>query len=143
MFARLLVAAGIAMSGAAQAGQESSQAVLDRFAANFHTKDAAAQAALFRPDATFIGSSVPGMLRGPEGALSYFRTAWASAAPGTMTCESVFQQPAPDVVLFSAICRLVRPERTAVLRANGTILRDAEGWRFADLHVSATPPPRG
>jgi ketosteroid isomerase-like protein len=142
MFARPLVAAGIAMSGAAQAGQESPQAVLDRFAANFHTMDAAAQAALFRPDATFLGSSVPGMLRGPEGALGYFRTAWANAAPGTMTCEPVFQQPAPDVVLFSAICRLVRPERTAVLRANGTVMRDAEGWRFADLHVSATPPPR-
>lgn len=126
----------------AQAGQESPQAVLDRFAANFLTQDATAQAALFRPDATFIGSSVPGMLRGPEGALGYFRTAWAHAAPGTMTCEPVFQQPAAEVVLFSAICHLVRPERTAVLRASGTILRDAEGWRFADLHVSATPPPR-
>jgi hypothetical protein len=143
MFLRILVAGGIALSGAAKAGEASPQAVLDRFAANFATQDTASQAALFRPDATFLGSTVPGMLRGPEGALGYFRTAWASSAPGTMTCEPVFQQPAPDVVLFSAICRLVRPERTAVLRANGTILRDAEGWRFADLHVSATPPPRG
>lgn len=126
----------------ASAGQESPLAVLDRFAANFHSMDAAAQAALFRPDATFIGSTVAGMLRGPEGALEYFRTAWANAAPGIMTCEPVFQQPAADVVLFSAICRLVRPGRTAVLWANGTVMRDAGGWRFADLHVSATPPPR-
>ncbi|TCH97983.1 hypothetical protein EJV46_12275 [Roseococcus sp. SYP-B2431] len=131
------------MSGAAPAGEASPQAVLERFAANFQTRDAAAQAALFRPDATFLGSSVPGLLRGPEGALGYFRAAWADAAPGRMTCDPVFQQPAPDVVLFSAICRLVRPERTAVLRANGTVMRDAQGWRFADLHVSASPPPRG
>lgn len=131
------------MSGAAGAGLPSPQAVLARFAENFQTQDAIAQAALFRPDATFLGSTVPGMLRGPEGALGYFRTAWANAAPGRMTCEPVFQQPAPDVVLFSALCRLVRPERTTVLRANGALQRDAGGWRFADLHVSAAPPPRG
>ncbi|MDB5412852.1 MAG: hypothetical protein JWR10_1187 [Rubritepida sp.] len=122
---------------------ESPQAVLDRFAANFFTRDAAAQAALFRPDATFFGSSVPRLLRGPEDALGYFQQAWAKAAPGVMTCDAVvFQQPAPDVVLFSAICRLVRPERTTILRASGTVMRDVEGWRFADLHVSAAPPPR-
>ena len=139
----LLLAMVLAMSGAAQAGQPSPQAVLDRFAANFHTKDAEGQAALFRPDATFFGSSVPGLLRGPAGALGYFQTAWATAAPGTMSCDPVFQQPAPDVVLFSAVCRLVRPERTAALRASGTMMQDAEGWRFADLHVSVAPAPRG
>jgi len=143
MLARLLAAGGIAVSGAAQAGEASPQAVLARFSANFTTQDAASQAALFRPDATFIGSTVPGLLRGPEGALGYFQTAWARSAPGTMTCDPVvFQQPAPDVALFSAICRLVRPERTATLRASGTVMRDAEGWRFADLHVSSAPAAR-
>lgn len=124
-------------------GQDSPEAVLERFAANFLSQDAAAQAALFRPDAVFIGSSVPGLLQGPEGALDYFRTAWAKAAPGTMTCDPVIlRRLTEEIAVFSALCRLVRPERTSTLRASGTLIHDAEGWRFAELHVSATPPPR-
>ena len=122
---------------------QSPQALLDSFAANFFTMDAAAQAALFRDDATFFGSSVPGMLRGPEGALGYFLGGWAKASPGVMSCELVtFQTPAPDVVLFSAVCRLVRAEGVKILRASGSMMHDPEGWRFADLHVSAAPAAR-
>ncbi len=126
-----------------RAAPESPQAVLDRFAANFHSQDAAAQAALFRPDAVFIGSSVPGLLHGPEGALGYFERAWGKAPPGVMTCDPVvIRHLAPEVAVFSAMCVLVRPERVSTLRASGTVTRDAEGWRFAELHVSATPIPR-
>lgn len=123
---------------------DSPEAVLQRFAANFHSQDAAAQAALFRPDAVFLGSSVPEMLHGPEGALGYFRTAWTKAAPGVMTCDPVvLRRVTEEIATFSAICRLVRPERSSMLRASGTLTRDAEGWRFAELHVSAMPAPRG
>ncbi|WP_424811473.1 nuclear transport factor 2 family protein [Roseococcus sp. YIM B11640] len=119
----------------------SPQAVIESFAANFLSRDAAKQAALFHEDASFFGSSVPGLLRGPEGALGYFRKAWAEAAPGVMTCEELVLQPiAPDLSLFAATCRLARPGRISVLRASGAIRRADHGWRFASLHVSAAPP---
>ncbi|WP_431267848.1 nuclear transport factor 2 family protein [Dankookia sp. P2] len=136
----LVLAAGTAAAAPAPA---SAEALLDRFAANSATLDVAAQAALFAPDAAFFGSSVPGLLRGPEGARGYFAEAWAKASPGTMTCEvQSWRQPSPDLVLVSAWCRLVRPERTAQLRLSGAAQRGPDGWRFAELHVSAAPAPR-
>ena len=90
MLVRLLGAALIVISSATAsraAGPESPQAALDQFAANFSTLDVGAMAGLFRPDAAFFGSTVPGLLRGQEGARAYFEQAWASAARGTMTCD--------------------------------------------------------
>jgi hypothetical protein len=145
LFGAVLFAIGCAGgSRLAQAGgPESPQAALDRIAANFSTLDVSAMAALFRPDAALFGSTVPGLLRGPEGARTYFEQAWANAARGTMTCDpTASQQPAPDVVLFATVCRLARPERTSTVRVSGAAMRDGEGWRFAELHVSAQPPLR-
>ena len=128
---------------AAAAAPASPEALLEAFAANFATLDVAAQAALFTPDAAFFGSTVPELLRGPEGANRYFAEAWARASPGTMTCEvQSWRQPSPDLVLLSAWCRLVRPERTSQLRLSGAAMRGADGWRFVELHISAPPPPR-
>ncbi|MBL6454537.1 nuclear transport factor 2 family protein [Belnapia sp. T6] len=122
---------------------ESPQAPLDRFAANFSTLDVGAMVALFRPDAAFFGSTVPGLLRGQGGVRTYFEQAWANAARGTMTCDpAIIQHPAPDVALFATVCRLVRPDRTSAVRVSGAALRDGEEWRFAELHVSASPAPR-
>jgi hypothetical protein len=149
MQARVLGAALLAIGGATAfhsalaAGPENPQAALDGFAANFSTLDVGAMVALFRPDAFLFGSTVPGLLRGQDGARAYFEQAWASAARGTMTCDPVpFQQPAPGVALFATVCRLARPERTSTVRVSGTAIRDGEGWRFAELHVSASPASR-
>jgi uncharacterized protein (TIGR02246 family) len=125
------------------AGAENPQALLDRFAASFATLDVAAMAALFRPDAVFFGSTVPGLLHGQDGARAYFGKAWASAARGTMTCDpAALQHPAPDVALFATRCRLARPEQVSTVRVSGATIRDGEGWRFAELHVSSPPGPR-
>src|SRR4051812_19594387 len=139
-----LLVISMAMSGPAHAtGLDSPQAVLDRFAANFSTLDVGAMAALFRPDAIFFGSTVPGLLRGQEGARAYFEQAWANVTPGTMKCDpAAFQQPAPEVSLFATICQLSRPGRNATARVSGAVLHDGEGWRFAELHISVSPSPR-
>ncbi len=72
--AALLIACGVGAFHPvrAAAGPESPQAALDRFAANFSTLDVGAMVALFRPDAAFFGSTVPGLLRGQDGARTYF-----------------------------------------------------------------------
>ncbi len=140
----LLVIGGVGTSRPANAaGPESPQAVLDSFAANFATLDVGAMVALFRPDTTFFGSTVPGMLRGQDGARSYFEPSWANAPRSTMTCDpAAFQQASPEVTLFATVCRLARPERTFTLRVSGAARHDEVGWRFAQLHVSASPAPR-
>lgn len=146
MLMRSLGAALIAIAGTAitqAVDVETPQAVLDRFAGGFSTLDANAMAVLFRPDATFFGSTVPELLRGQDGARAYFERVWANAPKGTVTCDpTAFQYPMPEIALFATTCRLVRPERTFVLRMSGAVMRDGEGWRFAGLHVSAPPAPR-
>lgn len=90
MLMRSLGAALIALVGTAvthAADAETPQAVLDRFAVGFSTLDANPMAVLFRPDATFFGSTVPKLLRGPDGARSYFEGVWANAPEGTVTCD--------------------------------------------------------
>ena len=141
LMAALVTIAGTAVTHAAEA--ETPQAVLDRFADGFATLDADAMAILFRPDATFFGSTVPELLRGQNGARTYFERVWSNAPKGAVTCDSTaFQHPTSDLALFATTCRLVRPERTFTLRMSGAVMRGGEGWRFADLHVSAPPAPR-
>jgi len=141
--ALLAISSAIALRPALANELDNPQSALDGFAANFSTLDVSAMVALFRPDAVFFGSTVPGLLRGQEGARAYFEQAWATAARGTMTCDPVpFQQPVPGVALFATACRLARPERTSAVRVSGAVLRDGEGWRFAELHVSVSPAPR-
>ena len=138
---------------AAQAspGAESPQAVLDRFAAAFATRDVEAVAALFASDATFFGSTFHGSvdappLRGPEGARAYFGRAWSDGVQRVMSCRTdSLREPAPGVALAAAVCRLERsrPDGSVVpstLRASAALVRGEAGWRFADLHVSVSPP---
>lgn len=145
---RKMMAAGVAMvlasgEAALAAGAPSPAALLERFAAHFASRDVAAQAALFQPEASFFGSSVPGLLRGQEGARAYFQQAWGNAAPATVTCAPAsLQQAAPGLVLFATTCQLQRGEQSRGLRLSGAMQQDAEGWRFANLHVSAAPAPR-
>ena len=146
MLTRLSGSLLIALIGAPAtqgADAETPQTVLAQFANGFSTLDVASMVKLFRPDATFFGSTVPELLRGQDGARNYFERVWTNAPRGTVTCDpTVFQTPTPDLALFATTCRLVRPEKTFTLRLSGAMLRDREGWRFADLHVSAPPTPR-
>lgn len=126
------------------------QALLDRFAACFASRDVAAVAALFTADAVFFGSSFHGAadappLRSPEGARAYFGRAWADGVPRLMQCRTeVLREPVPGLVLAAAVCRIERrqPDGSVVagdLRLSAALAGDAAGWRFAQLHVSVAP----
>lgn len=133
----------MALGAAADEAPASPEALLAQFAADFATRDAGAQAALFAPDAAFFGSTVPEMLRGTEGARAYLERAWANAAPGRMGCDILARdQPARDLALLAAWCVPVRPGRSSTIRLSAVARQDAAGWRFALLHVSAPPAPR-
>jgi ketosteroid isomerase-like protein len=133
-------------------GAESPRAVLDRFAATFASRDADAAAALSAPDATFFGSTFHGAaeagpLRGPEGARAYFARVFAPGGPRlAMACrEEAMREPAPGLALAAAVCRVdvAQPDGSTlqrVLRVSAALTRGETGWRFADLHVSASPP---
>lgn len=122
---------------------------LQAFMVGFNATDPAALAPLFRPDATFFGSSEPALLHGPEGARGYFTRAWPPGNRRAIACESsAVRQLSPDAAMVTAVCRVqaTRPDgqqSSSTLRLMGLVLRDAEGWRFADLHASAAPPPKG
>ena len=86
----VVAAAGLVLSIRSAPAQapwvaESPQAVLDRFASTFDSRDVDAVAALFTPDATFFGSSFQGLaepLRGPDGARAYFARVFAPVVGG-------------------------------------------------------------
>lgn len=140
--ALLIVALAAVPAGAQPA--DSPEALLQRFGANFLTKDVAAQVALFAPDAALYGATVGPLLRGQDGVRGYFTNAWANAAPGTMQCEILSRRlPTPDLALVDATCPLVRPERTVTLRVSAVMQRDpTAGWRFLEMHNSFPPAPR-
>lgn len=156
-FAGHLVAAATGFFAATQpapaqapAGAETPQAVLDRFAATFTTRDVDAVAALFAPDATFFGSSFQGLaepLRGPEGARAYFARPFAPDGPrlGLVCQTEAMRELVPALALAAAICRVdvAQPDGSTVqrtLRVSAALARGQAGWRFADLHVSVAPP---
>lgn len=122
---------------------------LDSFLAGFNATDPAALARLFRIDATFFGSSEPDLLHGPAGAHGYFARAWPPGSRRAIEClASSVRALSPDAAMLAATCRTraTRPDgtqSTGTLRLMGLVLRDADGWRFADLHASAAPPPKG
>jgi ketosteroid isomerase-like protein len=130
---------------------ESPQAVLDRFAATFTSRDVDAVAALFTPDATFFGSSFQGLaepLRGPDGARAYFVRVFAPGGPrlGLACRTEAMREPAPSLALAASVCRLdvAQADGSAVqrtLRVSATLAHGQAGWRFTDLHVSVSPPP--
>lgn len=122
--------------------------VLEAFLAGFNATDPVALARLFRADATFFGSTEPALLHGPEGAQGYFTRAWPPGSRRAIAClDSAVRVVAPDAAMMRATCRVEakRPDGSvgqSTLRLMGLVLRDAQGWRFADLHASAAPPPR-
>lgn len=143
------VAAILAVLLAAPAmAQDSPQAALQGFVAAYRATDAAAMAALFRPDGTFFGSSEPELLRGPDGVLGYFTRAWPPGARRGIECNILSVRAlAPDVAAVNAIChtQMTRPDgqqRVRDLRLSGVAVRESGTWRFADLHASDAPAPR-
>src|SRR4051794_2621398 len=134
------------LSGAAYA-QDGSASLIGRFTAGFAAMDPAVMASLFRPDATFFGSTQPDLMRGPEGVKGYFTRAWASGGRRQLTCDVLnTRELSATAAMLDAQCRVEGvlsdgTPRSGVLRVSALALRDEGGWRFASLHVS-DPPPR-
>ena len=134
-------------SGAAHA-QDGPASLIDRFTAGFAAMDPAVMASLFRPDATFFGSTQPDLMRGPEGVRDYFARGWASGGRRQLTCETLnAREVSATAAMLDARCRVEGvlgdgTPRSGVLRVSALALRDEAGWRFASLHVSDPPPRR-
>ncbi len=135
----------LAMPASAQDGPSSA---LARFEAAYNATDPAAMAALFRADATFFGQSEPELQRGTEAVRGYFVRGWPPGTGRTIACTTLsLRQLGPGAASFVAACDTTRARpdgqrEVRVLRLTGVVTRDAEGWRFADVHASTAPPPR-
>jgi len=140
-------AALLLLSGAAQA-QDGAASLIARFAAGFATLDPTVMAALFRPDATFFGSTEPDLLRGPEGVRGYFERSWPPGSTRRVECEVLdTREVSADAAMLDALCRVESgapdgTRRSGGLRVSALALRDGVGWCFAALHASAPPAPR-
>ena len=128
--------------------QDGPQSALQGFVAGFNAMDPDAMARLFRPDSTFFGSTEPDLLRGPDGARGYFVRAWPQGSRFQISCETLTtRELSPALATVNAVCgvQFMRADGqtgSARLRLTGLVMRDAQGWRFADLHGSGAPPAR-
>ena len=128
--------------------QDAPQSALRRFEAAYNATDPAAMAALFRPDATFFGQAEPELQRGTESVRGYFIRGWPPGTGRSISCNILsMREISPGAASFVAMCdtRRARPDgqqESRGLRLTGLVTRDSEGWGFADVHASTSPPPR-
>lgn len=133
------------MSKESKAEREAS-AVVDRFLAAFNAADAPGIAALFAPEAIFVGTAMaePGL--GPASVLAYFTPAMKVNLPkgvGLDTTETLTLSDA--AVLFSGRCTFWHTregkKETAPARYTLLVAKGASGWAIAHFHSSMRPPP--
>ena len=123
---------------------EDALAVVERWAAAFTASDVDAIAALYAPDATFIGTGSRAVVTDPAAVRAYFERALLNNRPRSARLDAhEVTVLSPDAVVVTGLDTVTSTRDGAVTSANGRITfvvaQRGGRWQIVHFHRSALP----
>jgi uncharacterized protein (TIGR02246 family) len=139
-----LAVSALLWTGAAAAPRDEALAVTGKWAAAFAASDAAAIAALYAPDALFLGTGSPAVVTTPAGVRAYFDNAFRPRAErkAVLLNPSVLELSDSVAIVNSLDCIDQTADGTTATgmgRVTFVVAKRGERWLIVHFHRSAVP----